>query len=99
MGLDPAILDRYRTVATKLVSLPHYTLRDTEGILSYMRQDKKNAGGEIRCVLLQELGAPVIDLAVEGDQDQCILHRFSFRFTGIAFERRCIVLQTRGPAK
>ena len=77
LGLDPAILDRYRTVATKLVSLPHYTLRDTEGILSYMRQDKKNANNEIRCVLLQELGAPVIDLAVDENEIRDALLKIS----------------------
>ena len=64
LGLDPAILDRYRTVAAKLVTLPHYNLRDTEGLLTYMRQDKKNQGGDICCVLLQNLTAPVIDLPV-----------------------------------
>jgi 3-dehydroquinate synthase len=77
LGLDPAILERYRTVATKLVSLPHYTLRDTEGILSYMRQDKKNADNEIRCVLLQELGAPVIDLAVDENEIRDALLKIS----------------------
>ena len=64
LGLDPAILDRYRTIAAKLVTLPHYNLRDTEGLLTYMRQDKKNQGGDICCVLLQNLTAPVIDLPV-----------------------------------
>ena len=64
LGLDPSILDRYRSVAAKLVTLPHYTLRDTECILTYMRQDKKNSDGNILCVLLQDLTAPVIDLPV-----------------------------------
>ena len=68
LGLPQACLDHYRSVATKLIELPHYTLRDTEVLLSFMRQDKKNADGKIRCVLLKELGAPVIDLAVDENE-------------------------------
>ena len=68
LGLPQACLDRYHNVVAKLLELPHYTLRDTETLLSYMRQDKKNANGEIRCVLLKELGAPVIDLAVDENE-------------------------------
>ena len=64
-GLPQAVLDRYRTVATKLTTLPHYTLRDTEELLSLMRQDKKNRSGNILCVLLHQVGTPVIDLPVD----------------------------------
>lgn len=64
LGLDEAELARCRQAVSHLVDIPHYTLRDTEGILSYMRQDKKNVDGQIRCVLLQPPGAPVIDLPV-----------------------------------
>ena len=65
LGLPQALFDNYRKVAGKMVALPHYSLKETEEILTYMRRDKKNAEGEIRCVLLQEPGAPVIDLAVD----------------------------------
>ena len=68
LALPQEVLDKYRATALKLTALPHYTLQDTEGLLGYMRQDKKNARGEIRCVLLQELGAPVIDLAVDENE-------------------------------
>lgn len=68
LGLDTQVFDRYRSVAAKLMRLPHYTLKDTEALLTYMRQDKKNAEGEIRCVLLQELGAPVIDMPIEENE-------------------------------
>lgn len=64
LGLDAMVLTRYRQALSHLVDIPHYTLRDTETLLGYMRQDKKNAGGDIRCVLLQAPGAPVIDLPV-----------------------------------
>ena len=68
LGLATEHLDRYRQVAAKLTQLPQYTLKDTEEILTYMRQDKKNASGEIRCVLLQDIGAPVIDIAVDENE-------------------------------
>lgn len=68
LGLPNDILENYRQVAGKLMSLPHYTLKDTESILTYMRQDKKNADGDIRCVLLQELGAPVIDITIDENE-------------------------------
>ena len=64
LGLPEAVLTRFRQAVGQIVDLPHYTLRDTEGLLSYMRQDKKNTDGDIHCVLLQSPGAPVIDLAV-----------------------------------
>ena len=64
LGMDAAYLERYRSVISKLVTLPHYTLRDTEELLSYMRQDKKNSDGNICCVLMQDITAPVINLPV-----------------------------------
>lgn len=77
LGLAQTHLDRYRNVAAKLIELPHYTLRDTEKLLTYMRHDKKNAEGEIRCVLLQELGAPVIDLPVDENEIRDALLKIS----------------------
>jgi 3-dehydroquinate synthase len=77
LGLPQACLDCYRSVATKLIELPHYTLRDTETLLAFMRQDKKNADGEIRCVLLKEPGAPVIDLAVDENEIRDALLKIS----------------------
>ena len=64
LGMDAAYIERYRSVISKLVTLPHYTLRDTEELLSYMRQDKKNSDGNICCVLMQDITAPVINLPV-----------------------------------
>lgn len=68
LGLPQAELDTYRSVAQKLMALPKFTLKDTETLLSFMRQDKKNSGEEIRYVLLQEVGAPVIDLTVDENE-------------------------------
>ncbi|MBQ0159887.1 MAG: 3-dehydroquinate synthase [Bacteroidales bacterium] len=68
LGLGQEHLEYYRQVASKLVKMPQYSLADTEQILAFMRQDKKNADGEIRCVLMQELGAPVIDLPIDENE-------------------------------
>lgn len=68
LGFPQQEYERYRALVAHLSPLPHYTLRDTEPLLSYMRQDKKNAQGEIRCVLLQAVGEPVIDLAVDENE-------------------------------
>ena len=45
-----------------------FNLKDIEQMLPLMRQDKKNASGAIRCVLLQELGAAVIDVEVSDNE-------------------------------
>jgi 3-dehydroquinate synthetase len=33
-----------------------------------MRQDKKNIEGTIRCVLLQEIGVPIIDVEISDNE-------------------------------
>ena len=68
LGLQPDFLEHYQKVAARLVKLPHYSLKETEAILKYMRQDKKNADEAINCVLLKEPGAPVIDIPVEENE-------------------------------
>ena len=37
-------------------------------MLPLMRHDKKNSDGAIRCVLLQELGAAIIDVDVSDNE-------------------------------
>jgi len=68
LGMSQQVLNEYACALKCLTSLPQYNLKDTEAILSYMRQDKKNADGLILCVLMQELGAPVIDMAVDENE-------------------------------
>lgn len=75
LGLSQEVLAQYRQCLFQLVAPPRYSLRDTEEIMSYMRHDKKNADGELRCVLLQAPGEPVIDLAVsEAEARTALLH-------------------------
>ena len=46
------------------IPLPTFSLKDIEQMLPLMHQDKKNAAGEVRCVLLQEPGAAIIEVEV-----------------------------------
>lgn len=64
LGLSHTDYQSYKDWLTQRITLPRYSLRDTESILSYMRHDKKNSGGSIQCVLLQAPGLPVIDIPV-----------------------------------
>lgn len=68
LGLDESIYDDYRRTLQMLIKVPCFNLKDTEGILSYMRNDKKNADGLILCVLLQQIGVPVIDISVSDEE-------------------------------
>ena len=68
MGLDKEILDAYTETLKSSVSVPRYSLKDTEPILQYMQQDKKNSDGLILCVLLQQIGVPVIDVPVDENE-------------------------------
>ena len=64
LGLPMPVLERYRQWIGGLMMLPHYTLRDTEALLSFMHHDKKNHQGSTLCVLLQDIGSAVIDVEV-----------------------------------
>ena len=48
--------------------LPAYGLKDIEQMLPLMHQDKKNTADGLRCVLLQEPGAAVIDVTVDDNE-------------------------------
>jgi len=48
--------------------VPVFNLKEIEQMLRLMHQDKKNAEGCLRCVLLQELGAPVIDANIDDNE-------------------------------
>ena len=48
--------------------LPAYGLKDIEQMLPLMHQDKKNTAEGLRCVLLQEPGAAVIDVTVDDNE-------------------------------
>lgn len=68
LGFPEQEYQRYRNWINQRMQLSRYSLRDIEQLLSLMHQDKKNADGELRCVLLQELGVPVIDVSVSDNE-------------------------------
>ena len=68
LGMSEKILESFGNLLARFVIIPKYSLKDTERILYYMRQDKKNRDELILCVLLQELGAPVIDVAINENE-------------------------------
>ena len=69
LGLAEEVYTTYsRWLKEFTTHLSPFTLKDIEQMLPLMRQDKKNTAGSLRCVLLQELGAPVIDLEVSDNE-------------------------------
>ena len=73
VGLREEVYDTYSQwlasrLATSRLPMPSYQLKDIEQMLSLMRHDKKNASGVIRCVLLQELGVPMIDVEISDNE-------------------------------
>ena len=75
LGMSEKVYKDLCRLLHRLVAVPKFTLRDTENILSFMRQDKKNCDGLILCVLLQEIGVPVIDVALdENEVRDALLH-------------------------
>ena len=68
VGLSEAVYREYSEWLGERVDIPKYNLKDIESMLPLMRQDKKNCGGAVRCVLLQELGAAIIDVGVTDNE-------------------------------
>lgn len=73
LGLEEEVYTTYshwlkEKLSTAHYLLPAFNLKDIEQMLPLMHQDKKNTAGSLRCVLLQELGAPVIDIEVSDNE-------------------------------
>lgn len=72
-GLDETVYQSYsqwlkEVFPTTHHPLPAYNLKDIEHLLALMHQDKKNSGEAVRCVLLQEPGAAMIDVEVSDNE-------------------------------
>ena len=67
-GLGKDIYNSYYQWLTRHVALPGLTLRDIEPMLALMHHDKKCAEGQLLCVLLQDIGAAVIDVVVSDNE-------------------------------
>ena len=68
IGFDEEAYLSYSKWIKGNIKMPAYTLKDIEQMLSLMHQDKKNANGSVCCVLLQELGAAMIDVEVSDNE-------------------------------
>lgn len=73
IGLPEEVINTYSMWLKSHLSpfAPHlspFTLRDIEQMLPLMRRDKKNADGELLCVLLQAPGAAMIDVPVSDNE-------------------------------
>ena len=67
-GLDPDVYNTYSAWVRRQMEVPFVGLKDIEAMLAAMRHDKKNADGEVRCVLLRALGEAVVDVAVSDNE-------------------------------
>ena len=59
------IKEQLLSINSQLLS---FNLKEIESMLPLMRQDKKNILGAVRCVLLQEPGAAVIDVEISDNE-------------------------------
>ena len=76
LGMKESTYSVFKQMLHYIVGLERFTLRDTERIIEFMRKDKKNADGLILCVLLQEVGVPVIDVAIGENEIRDALLKF-----------------------
>ncbi len=73
IGLDEDVYNTYsQWLAARLaafgVPLSSFNLKDIEQMLPLMHQDKKCADGALRCVLLQDIGAAMVDVTVSDNE-------------------------------
>lgn len=81
-GFSEEIFKAYsRWLKKQLLSINYqlltFNLKEIESMLPLMRQDKKNASGAVRCVLLQDLGAAMIDVEVSDNEIRDALMRLT----------------------
>lgn len=77
LGLGEEVFNTYAAWLGQFVDVPRYTLKDVERMLQLMHQDKKNSDGTVLCVLLQTLGAAVIDVDVSDNEIRDVLLRLA----------------------
>lgn len=77
LNLGEDVFNTYAAWLGQFVDVPRYTLKDVERMLQLMHQDKKNSDGTVLCVLLQTLGAAVIDVDVSDNEIRDVLLRLA----------------------
>lgn len=68
LGLSRNKFIQYRTWLSSRMAIPHLSLKEVEPIIQFMHLDKKNCDESVLCVLLQDIGVPVIDVAVSDNE-------------------------------
>ena len=68
LGLSEGVYTSYSQWLKERVAPHKYSLKDIEQMLLLMHQDKKSTAGMLRCVLLQEPGAAMIDVDVTDNE-------------------------------
>ena len=67
-GLPQKVYEEFAQKVRSLLGKQHFSKKITDTIIYNMCADKKNAGGEILCVLLKDIGEAVYDIAVSEDE-------------------------------
>ena len=75
LGLEEKVYSRYSSWLKRRVTIPRYGLKDIEQILELMHRDKKNSEGDLKCVLIKEVGAAVIDVSISDNEVRDALQR------------------------
>ena len=82
LNLAEEVYSTYSQWLTEQLNAFHFTLstfhlKDIEAMLPLMHQDKKNASGALRCVLLPSLGAAMIDVEISDNEVRDTLLKIS----------------------
>lgn len=67
-GLPLKVYEEFTQKVRSLLGKQRFSKKITDSIIYNMHADKKNAGGEIRCVLLKDIGEAVYDIPVSEDE-------------------------------
>ena len=74
-GLDRFFYEDFAEKAFATVGRRNYTTQQTDELVSIISNDKKNVGGEVRGVLLEDIGKPVYDVPLtKSEIKEAFLH-------------------------
>lgn len=59
---------KIKDIVGKIINIPKYKLNNLPELINYIKADKKKSGDTIYCTLLNQIGEPVIDMAVSENE-------------------------------
>lgn len=68
LNLDNEEYNRIKSIVSKIINVPQYALNTLPELINYIKADKKKNGNTIYCTLLNQIGEPVIDVAVSENE-------------------------------